>query len=144
MIVIEIPVQEIADELAVAADELEKAERTILEKVAETLIEMLHEDFAKKSSGGTGAGGISWDRDKKNPAKKIGVVTGETEQRIVQSPAGEHAVNVLFASAWSRHLDRMRTLIPDPLPVDWLERLDEIALPIAEKIVREVLSGVGT
>lgn len=140
MFAIVVPVQEIANELQAAQDELEKAEPVILMRVAEKLIEILEADFANKSAGGTGGGGVKWDKTKEKSGQPIGVETGEMKRKLQALKQGA-GVEVLYATTWARHFDKLRTLIPDPLPPNWLEQLDEIIQPLAEQIVRDVLEG---
>lgn len=141
MLVVRVPIEELQKAFRGAEQDLADAEREILRAAVDELVETLERDFRRKSGGGVGGGGVTWERDKLSPGKPVGIVTGDMQRRLITRSSGD-AMEVIYAAPWSRHFDERRTLIPDPLPDDWSEKLDRAAQPVAEDVARKAFEGL--
>ncbi|WP_437187602.1 hypothetical protein SH668x_001003 [Planctomicrobium sp. SH668] len=148
---LKITVQSDARNLLLIAEELDRGSEDVLTAIGTELLGYIAEDFEAKSRGKVGAGGIQWDpltaariKQKAKRAKKgdtstqIGIDTGVMANSISPKfapPDGQggnvfevtgHAVEVGYGRTYAKHFDKLRTLIPEELPQDWIDGCEEI------------------
>lgn len=126
------------------AEDIDKNDVDLLERVGKKLLEFVEEDFDDKKSGSAGANAVQWDPKKRSNGKPIGVNSGRTESRLLVVRK-YHAVELVFATQYARHFDKFRELIPEAekLPLRWLYDMDEEASEAAEEFVDDLLDQEG-
>ncbi len=140
-----------ARNLSEIADSLSQGLEDVLLAVGTEMTGYVMEDFEAKSRGGSGADGTQWKpldpKTIKRKAKRakggntqtqIGVDTGLMRASAMPglaSQAAENAapieiqgneVTVGFRRRYSKYFDKSRTLIPDPIPQEWVDAAEEI------------------
>lgn len=125
-----------------AREQIARGRQRLLEMLGRQLVERTRESVETLSAGGQAAG-IEWrplDRDylerkqRSGEPAKIGQASGELF-RSLNSRITPGGVTVEFTAAHAVHFARRRPLLPDQLPEDWADDLENQVEDWGERIL---------
>lgn len=142
MFKVELPTESIRRRANDAQREMTSGREELLHSVGARLVRLAKESFLVRSRGGTSVG-IQWKtlseaRDKakrrKGQPDEIGIASGkllESAQYTIDS----EGVSVDFHASYAFAFEELRPLLPEQLPKDWQDELEDLVLDWSEDIL---------
>ena len=133
-----------------AGRSIDQGRQDMARQLAPVLRSLILEDYEVKAAGGRGRDGIKWTplkaatvRAKEKHADFIGIETGQLEQSLTVRYGGQEADLVAeFTAPHADDFDRLRPLLPNDLPDEWLREIEAGMLEWAEQRVARTLKSL--